>query len=103
MLIIEKRHLITECPCFESRNNSVKPANQNMKKDSNTTLMFMCAINTLHTHSTSYGNGMRKVFRTIILEGWVLNSVQWTSCTNPEGKPRTPMSKRDVAVRILTP
>ena len=38
----------------------------------------------------------------IILEGWVLNSVQWTSCTNPEGKLTTPMSKRDVAVRILS-
>ena len=53
----------------------------------------------------SYGNGMRKVFTeryaAIILEGWVLNSVQWTSCTNPEGKRTTPMSKRDVAVRIL--
>ena len=61
---------------------------------------------TLHTHSTSYGNGMRKVFTerhaAIIFEGWVLHSVQWTSCTNPEGKLTTPMSKRDVAVRILT-
>ena len=32
----------------------------------------------------------------------LLNSVQWSSCTNPEGKLTTPMSKRDVAVRILS-
>ena len=80
--------------------SSVKPANQNMKKDSNTTHFYV--FKTLHTHSTSYGNGTRKVFTerhaAIILEGWVLNSVQW----NPEGKLTTPMSKRDVAVRILS-
>ena len=32
-----------------------------------------------------------------------LYSVQWTSCTNPEGKPTTGINKRGAAVTILTP
>ena len=96
--------MITEYPCFEARNTSVKLANQNMKKDSNTTLIFM--LSRLYIHTPRHTAMVRKVFTerhaAIILEGWVLNSVQWTSCTNPEGKLTTPMSKRDVAVRILS-
>ena len=101
MSIIEKKHLITEYPCFEARNTSVKPAKKGFKH--HTHFYF---VKTLHTRSTSYGNGLRKVFTerhaAIIFEGWVLNSLQWSSCTNPEGKLTTPMSKRDVAVRILS-
>ena len=42
---------------------------------------------------------MRNATRAIILEGWLLNSVQWT---NRDGKLKIAMSKRDVAVRIIT-
>ena len=38
----------------------------------------------------------------IILEGWLLNSVEWTSCSNPEGKLKIAMTKRDVAVTIIS-
>ena len=73
-----------------------------MKKDSNTTLRFM--LSSLYTHTTRHAAMVfTQRHAAIILEGWILNSVQWTSCSNPEDKSIIPMSKRDVAVRILTP
>ena len=57
MPITEKKHLITEYLCFEARNTSVKPANQKYEKGFKHYTHFY-VFKTLHTHSTSYGNGI---------------------------------------------
>ena len=74
-----------------------------MKKDSNTTIIFYVNIHTPCHTAMVCARCLQNAMQQSYLEGWLLNSVQWTSCTNPEGKPTTPMSKRDVADRILTP
>ena len=97
-MYLENRHLITAYPCFEADNDSAEPANQNTKIDSNTALILFISplYKPLHVTRQWYARAVYITPRGN--QGWLLNSVEWTSCTNPEGKLKIAMTKRDVAV-----